>query len=116
MNSGGQTNSLGQHTMTFSLGLNDDGQEDENNKVNIDDLKVFPNPSTDQINVHLNGQENLMERISIFNMVGAQVHDSGTILAKRMQVDVSQLNPGVYVMKVLTNSGEMLTSKLEVLR
>ncbi|MEO1055214.1 MAG: Ig-like domain-containing protein [Bacteroidota bacterium] len=115
MNSGGQSSDLGSHTMTFSLGLNEDAQE-EDLTVKLDDLKIFPNPSKAQVNVHLNGQDNLMERISLYNMVGAQVYDSGTILAKRMQVAVADLNPGVYVMKVQTNGGEMLTSKVEVMR
>ncbi|MEZ4956285.1 MAG: T9SS type A sorting domain-containing protein [Saprospiraceae bacterium] len=50
-----------------------------------------------------------------YNMVGSQVYDSGAILAKRTRLDVSSLNPGVYVLRVWAN-GEMLTSKVEVLR
>ena len=116
MNSSGQNNSLDEHTLTFSLGLNEDGEEEEANDLNINNLKVFPNPSTATVNVHLNGgQDNLMERISLYNMVGSQVYDSGSILAKRTYLDVSDLNPGVYVMRVWAN-GEVLTSKVEVLR
>ena len=78
-------------------------------------LKVFPNPSQSTVNVHLNGQDNLMERIALYNMVGAQVYDSGATLVKRTSLEVADLNPGVYILRVWTN-GEMLTSKVEVMR
>ena len=114
MNSGGQNNSLGQHTLTFSLGMNEEEEDDTRNDIQ-DNLKVYPNPSSDIINIHLNGQENLMERIVLYNMVGAEVYDSGNILAKRTRMDVAGLNPGVYVMRVWSNGG-MMTAKVEVMR
>ncbi|MEZ4934943.1 MAG: hypothetical protein R2788_22790 [Saprospiraceae bacterium] len=65
----------------------------ENEIATLSDLKVFPNPSQSTVNVHLNGEDNLMERIAQYNMVGSQVYDSGAILAKRTRLDVSSLNP-----------------------
>lgn len=114
MNSSGQNNSLNKNTLTFSLAMNDE-EGTENEIAILSDLKVFPNPSQSTVNVHLNGEDNLMERIALYNMVGSQVYDSGAILAKRTRLDVSGLNPGVYVLRVWAN-GEMLTSKVEVLR
>ena len=116
MNSSGQNSNLGNHTMTFSLGLNEDGHTEENVGLTTNDLKVFPNPGKESINIHLNGgQDNLMERIALYNMVGSQVYDSSNILSKRTSLNVSDLNPGVYVLRVWAN-GEMLTSKVEIFK
>ena len=114
MNSSGQNHSLNDNILTFYLAMNDEEEENED-EVKTSDLKVFPNPSKETINVHLNGQDNLMERIALYNMVGAQVYDSGEILAKRTRLDVSDLNSGIYVLRVWANE-EMLTSKVEVIR
>ncbi len=115
MNSGGQTFTLNENTITFSLAMNEEGSNTEGASA-IDRLKVYPNPSSAVINVHLNGQENLMERIALFSLVGASVYDSGAILAKRQKLDVANLNSGMYVAKVWTNNGEILTTKIQVVK
>ena len=57
----------------------------------------------------------MMERIVLYNMVGAQVYDSGAILAKRREVSVADLAPGMYVMRVWDNDGEVMNRKVEVI-
>ncbi len=116
MNSGGQSYSLDKNTITFSLPYNEDNIEE--NKYDSENLLiVFPNPTADIVTVHLNGgQDNLIERVSLFSLMGGNVYDSGSIQAKRQKMDVSNISNGMYVVKVWTNSGEILTGKIEVIR
>ena len=100
MNSSGQTNGLGDHSLTFSLPLNEDGKDNDLLKESTADLMVYPNPATDNFLVHLNGTGQMMEQIAIYNVTGAEMYNSGNILAKRMRVDVSNLNTGIYILKV----------------
>jgi hypothetical protein len=113
MNGNGETFGLNGNSFTLTLNMNQEQQKE--NSVKEDKLNVFPNPATGLVNLHLNGQGNEMQRVVLYNMVGSMVFDSGEILAKRMQLDVSGLQSGVYTAKVLAN-GEVLSKKIEVIR
>ena len=113
MTSSGQTFGLKDNNITFVLSAPEDKATIAN--ATADDLQVFPNPAQAEVTVHLNGFEQEMERIALYDVMGKQVYDSGSILAKRQQLDVSGLNPGVYMLKVWAN-GEMLNKKVEVVR
>lgn len=74
-------------------------------------LKAFPNPTFDQLNVHFNrGRE--FERIQLFNLTGQKVFDSGKIAGNTQTIDMSQLNPGIYVLSVQTPVG-VINRKIE---
>jgi len=118
MNSAGQNSVLNSSSITLKLDI---GQEDsitnEEETTSIDEsqLKVYPNPVKDALNVHLNGLGNEVERVAVYSVIGQQVYDSGSLQTKHTQVDVSGLTQGIYVMKVFTNKG-MLNKKFEVVR
>ncbi len=112
MNGNGQVFGLNGNSFTMTLNLNEPPAEKQ---IAEDLLAVFPNPATQIVNLHLNGQGNEMERVILYNMVGAVVFDSGNVQAKRMQLDVSRLQSGVYTARVFAN-GEVLSKKIEVIR
>lgn len=113
MNGSGQTLNLGGNSITFHFNLNGD----DHNQTDIfnDRLAVFPNPTSDVVNVHLNGSQNEMERVIVYNVIGNTVFDSGTLNAKSAHLDVSDLSQGMYLMKVWTN-GTVLNSRFEVVK
>lgn len=78
-------------------------------------LKAYPNPTNlSFINVNLNGGMEF-ERALIYDLTGRQVFDSGKVLARRMQLPVSQLNNGMYILSVFTQEG-VINKKFEVIR
>ncbi|MEZ4962040.1 MAG: Ig-like domain-containing protein [Saprospiraceae bacterium] len=111
MNGNGQTFGLKGNSLTFYLDSNGEGDIATSGKS---ELVVFPNPAQQTVNLHVNGYNNEIGRIMLFDMVGKTVYDSGDILAKRSQLDVSSLNNGMYVVRVVTSTGEVLSSKVEV--
>lgn len=118
MNSSGATTPIGGNSITLYLDTNEDEEEDDDDSLTFipeEKLKVYPNPATDQVTVHLNGADNLMERVVVYTITGQEVYNSGNVQTKRMQVEVADLEPGMYVMKVWTNGG-MMNQKVEVIR
>jgi hypothetical protein len=67
------------------------------------------------VTVHLNGSDNLIERVVVYTVTGQEVYNSGTVQTKRMQLEVEGFHPGMYMMKVWTNGG-MMNQKIEVIR
>ena len=76
-------------------------------------LKVFPNPVSDLLNVHLNGGREF-ERLLITDMTGRRVFDSGTVQQRRMEVDVSNLMSGFYLLQVQTQD-DIINKKVEII-
>ena len=74
----------------------------------IDDVQaneqyyVFPNPADDVINVVAPSE---IKRVEVFSASGQQVVNLLTAQLNNVTVDVSNLTPGVYVVKTHTTTG-----------
>ncbi len=76
-------------------------------------LKVYPNPAQNLLNIHLNGGQEF-EQIQVFNLTGQLVFDSGKTLARRMQIDVSNFQNGIYILTARSGKG-VVKKKFEVI-
>ncbi len=113
MDAGGTTHVLNQNSLTFNF---DFGQSKKGNQVSKGiRIQAYPNPTSNYLNVSLNGGSNEMDKVLIFDMLGKQVYDSGVIAAKLSTIDVSNLASGIYTLKV-TSNGTTINSKIEVLK
>ena len=86
----------------------------ENRRIIDSDLIVFPNPTRDVLNLHLNGGQN-MKRIQLFDLNGRLILDSGRLDAKATWIDLSSVLDGIYFAKVFAENG-LVTKKVKVLR
>jgi hypothetical protein len=103
MNGAGQMSTSNSSTLTFILDLDGDDEDDnELTFIDADQLKVYPNPTREQLNVHLNGLGNEVERLVIYNITGQEVYNSGAIQTKRIELNVSDFGTGMYVLKAYT--------------
>jgi hypothetical protein len=80
------------------------------------DISVFPNPFTDQINIVYHSSDTQAVNIQIVDMVGRQVYTAGNIARKQglNYFKIPQLNSlkkGVYVVKI-SAEGEVITRKI----
>lgn len=73
-------------------------------------ITVRPNPATNQFTVDLDGEGTA--QLQLFNLVGQLVYSDVTGNASAT-VNVSNLNSGVYVLKI-TQNGKVYTSKVVV--
>ena len=99
---------------TIKIKLVKDGAE-EDLPISADQLKLYPNPITDGLlNVHLNGM-NEFERAVVYNLTGQQILDTGAMLSNHAQLDVRDLDNGMYFVSVYTEEG-IINKKFEVVK
>lgn len=78
--------------------------------VSVSDLKVFPNPATQTLSIQLADEiPNL--KIKLFNVLGELKKELTTQYAREVNLDVSELNPGIYFLQVRAND-KNLTHKI----
>ncbi|CAN5235190.1 hypothetical protein BH09BAC5_BH09BAC5_19020 [soil metagenome] len=80
----------------------------------ISNLQItsFPNPANDVVNI--NAQNLKMEHISLFDLLGNKLSDA-IVNSNSYQMDVSDLQPGVYFAQIYTLQG-MTVRKIEIAR
>ena len=69
----------------------------------IDDLNVYPNPTTDFFKV---SNEDLVDRLSIYNIVGKEVKSMGKNSSG--SYNVSDLTNGMYLVRLFDEDGDVL--------
>ena len=110
MNSAGRFVSIS--TSDFELNITKPEKEDPNQKQ----LFVFPNPSNDVVNIHLNG-DNVIEHLVVYSLTGQEVYRLENIDDKQVQLQVSdkRFANGMYIISAITEKG-VINEKLEVLK
>lgn len=83
--------------------------------VEISQLNLFPNPANDVINIKIEGNQNSMAIVQIYDLKGALVKEASfNGLSKgtaRMSMNVNELRSGSYIVKVV-NGEQTFTRKL----
>jgi hypothetical protein len=77
--------------------------QEEKQKVNSSDFKVFPTPATNKLNVEFNNLGILITRIAIYNQLGKVIFESKHGKqdgAQTTQIDISHFKKGMYLIKV----------------
>ena len=76
------------------------------------DLRIFPNPTTDALNIVVNGAE--IQYLTVYNQLGSSVLQSeSTINSTNARLSIQDLNSGVYLLKIDTDLGSV-TRKVTV--
>lgn len=83
--------------------------------LNNNDLILFPNPAQKELNLYLNGYYNQLQSIALFDMAGKIIKRIETPQQKQEKIDISHLEPGVYVMQAKTVKG-IINKKVQVIR
>jgi len=72
------------------------------NSLNAEGITIFPNPADDYVVITLSGNEVIEGSISVTDTKGAIVLED-QISSARTTLDISQLQPGIYVICINTN-------------
>ncbi len=75
----------------------------------LSDISVFPIPFTKQINI---SSRFAIERISILTVGGIKVFDNQINGLSKVQVDVENLQRGVYIISILLSDGQLVTKRI----
>ena len=86
-------------------------EDDENDTTNIvanyeNKLEIYPNPANDKLYIET---ESVVEEVSIYTLTGVMVGQQTTDNRQQtLSIDVTNLNSGVYFVKIVTNEGEVV--------
>lgn len=83
-------------------------------ELNPNALLVYPNPAVDVLNVHLNGQNQLLS-MSLFNLDGSLIKEIKNSDKKHQLLNIQNLPNGLYLLKAETTLGP-ISKKVEVFR
>ncbi len=98
------------YTLRVALGTATKGSEIAQTADNKKLLSVFPNPAKDKVNIKLTGYSGTSV-IKLFDVNGKEVASYRTAEINSA-MDISRLMNGVYMMKVITSTGEVLSTKV----
>jgi hypothetical protein len=77
-------------------------------------ITVYPNPATNQLFVNLLGVEGKVN-LQLFNEMGQQVMNSNVTGSQVVNLSVSGLATGLYIVKVTTEKGNLLVRKVDII-
>ena len=103
----GDTGATDNYLMAVRLTPGIDGLNESINPMTS--VSVYPNPVQDQLNVKINASQASEMNISIYNITGQKVMESNTSVCTGLnerQVNVSNLNSGIYFVTVKANGFE----------
>ncbi len=75
------------------------------------DVKIYPNPSVDVINIDLNALANQKVEISILDMAGKVVYTSNSSAGNLVKIDISSFGKGIYQV-ILKSEGQQLVQRI----
>jgi len=78
-------------------------------------FSIFPNPSSDLVNIQQLGNDNLDYNLMILDVIGNTILKQEDIKTKIHQVDLSLLNSGIYMVKINVD-GKNTYQKLNIIR
>ncbi len=114
MDGGGQVLGLGGNE--FTLTLRTQPTDDSQLPVASASLLVFPNPANEILTLHLNGDDVRLEQVELFHLTGARAAPPVLTDARRVQLDLSGLPTGVFLVKAVDSEGTVHSQKVQVVR
>jgi hypothetical protein len=79
-----------------------------------DDLVMYPNPASDQVNFHINGV-NTIEYVRLMDATGREITRLNKVNAKSASINVDASMRGFYLAEIMTEKGRII-KKLEIIR
>ena len=82
---------------------NQDNSLSTNNYNSIVDIKIFPNPTSNILNLKIENQQ--IQSVKVFSLFGKEVKRFSNKTAIK-NINISNLTPGVYLLQISTNLGQ----------
>jgi hypothetical protein len=80
-----------------------------------DEVNIYPNPATDQINLSLNSNKNLITKVRILDVLGREVKYSPDTAALDIVIDTHSILNGVYFVEIKTTFG-IIVRKIQIVK
>ncbi|MCB0840561.1 MAG: T9SS type A sorting domain-containing protein, partial [Bacteroidetes bacterium] len=63
-------------------------------------LRIYPNPTTGKTTIELGAYRGKEARLSLFDIAGKQIFTQAEVIQEKMELDISALPTGVYIVLV----------------
>ena len=88
--------------------------DDQEGLITENDFQLFPNPTTNEVYVHLNNSEiDYPIQLEIFSSIGHKIYTQ-EISTQSTTIDATDFNEGVYFFRLKIKEDRMLTKKIIV--
>lgn len=81
----------------------------ENNAEANGEVEVYPNPATEQITIVISQNLNANGTLQVFDING-KLSQQTAITSNQQSADVSALTPGIYLLRIVTNNNQLLST------
>ena len=71
------------------------------------EITLYPNPTTNVLNIKLGASNNLPDTYTIYNMLGQVVLKKSVVTPNDLTVNTSSLSKGMYFIKIATDNASM---------
>jgi len=78
-------------------------------------IGISPNPMNSFTDILLNSNDETIESVVIYSVVGVKMVSFSNVAEKRLRIENKNLSPGYYMVRVTSNLGNLYTAKLLVL-
>lgn len=78
------------------------------------DFVMHPNPATNLVTINLKNNAETINSIAIYDVLGKKVKSINSISSSNLNIDVSDLSKGIYIVKLKTDSNIELIKKLVI--
>jgi len=83
--------------------------------TNLGQIEVWPNPANSIVNVTLDIEEFSKAEVKLFSLMGSELLSQNiNPEIKKINLDVSNINNGIYLVKIITDGEETHTQKLTI--
>ncbi len=93
--------------------LNLNGNNPENNKS--PDILIYPNPTQNYVNIFMDGNENIAG-YHVYNSVGMLIENKQINNRKKLGLDVSTYDNGIYLIEIFTENNNKYIKKIEIVK
>ena len=84
-----------------------------NNNISINSIEVYPNPSTDFINIE--NPNLILDSYTLVSTTGQIIITNNQLTVSSILINTNELHPGFYFLQLRTKEQEILTKKIQVI-
>ena len=94
----------------YTDGFNDSGV----GELSENEISIYPNPANNVVNIYSNGNNDL-KQIEIYNNLGQKVEVVNG-LSNKTTININDYEAGIYIVKIMTTSNQIITKKFTVIK
>ena len=81
---------------------------DNENIRDSEEIEIFPIPTNGKLNIVMNGKNNYIKSLKIYNLFGKAVFNRSKLNGKSLSLDLSFLTKGIYLLEIYSNENVYL--------